>query len=274
VKRDLSAAIIISLVLHAALVGALHVAVLSAGRDADFANAGEGAIARGTKAPIRVVMSERRTPDGPARADGTGRVDRMGVRGDVGDDGGVGVDGGAGDADRAAGEASRSAPAAVDHQPDTRANAEASAANADASTESPAGRDTSAEAAGESTSDDLAPAGEPAHDLAAHNAVSVEDPSPPEARVARPPRLATPIEPEYPFRARRLGHEGTVAFTVLVGAGGAVLDITLDESSGHAELDRAARAAVSHASYVSGSSRAPMPLRVRVVFEIEDGVFN
>ncbi|MFO7781985.1 MAG: energy transducer TonB, partial [Spirochaetia bacterium] len=80
------------------------------------------------------------------------------------------------------------------------------------------------------------------------------------------------IDPEYPFRARRLGHEGTVAFTVLVGAGGAVLDITLEESSGYAELDRAAQSAVGGATYISGSLPAPMPLRVRVVFALEDGV--
>lgn len=240
-KRDLLAAIIISLVLHAVLLGVLHVAGLPAGRDMVLANAGEGVPAGGGVAPIRVVMADRRPP------------------------------GDAGDAGRAAGEASRRALAAVDHQPDVGANAEASAANAHASNDLPAGRDTSADSAGDSTSDDRGPAGEPANDLAAHNAASAENPFAPEKRAPRAPRVATPIEPEYPFRARRLGHEGTVAFTVLVGGGGAVLDITLDESSGHAELDRAARTAVSHASYISGSSDSPMPLRVRVVFRLEAG---
>ena len=265
-KRDLPAAIIISLVLHAVLLGALHVAVLPAGRDAVFRDSAHGATAGGGVAPIRVVMADRRPPGDAGDA---GRADGAAVRDSVGVGGGAGT---AGDAGRGTGEASRRTPERADLPPDAGAEAQISAANAHASNELPAGRDTSADSAGDSTSDDRGPAGEPANDLAAHNAASAENPFAPEKRAPRAPRLATPIEPEYPFRARRLGHEGTVAFTVLVGAGGAVLDITLDESSGHAELDRAARAAVSHASYVSGSSRAPMQFRVRVVFEIEDGV--
>jgi TonB family protein len=268
VKRDLSAAIIFSLLLHAVLLGALHVAVLPAGRDMVLANAGEGATAGGGVAPIRVVMADRRPPGdagGPGRPDGAAVPDSVGLGGRAGTAGGAG---------RGTGEASRRTPERADRPPDAGADAEISATNAHASNDLPAGRDTSADSAGDSTSDDRGPAGEPANDLAAHSAASAENPFAPETRAPRPPRLATPIEPEYPFRARRLGHEGTVAFTVLVGGGGAVLDITLDESSGHAELDQAARAAVGHASYIPGSSRAPMPLRVRVVFEIEDGVFN
>ncbi len=241
-KRDLPAAIIISLVLHAVLLGALHLAVLPAGRDAAVANVATRATAGGGTAPIRVVMAERRPSDGPARADGAGRADD---------------------------EVSRPAPDPADLPPDARAEGEASAVDAEGSGEPAAGREPSGESAGDSTADDLAPAGEQANELAAHNAASAENPSPPETRASRPPRLATPIEPEYPFRARRLGHEGTVAFTVLVGAGGAVLDITLDESSGHAQLDRAARAAVGQASYIPGSSDSPMSLRVRVVFRLE-----
>ena len=186
-------------------------------------------------------------------------------RGAAGADGG-GAAGVAGGTDDAAGEApsvtdvARRAPESVDLSEGVETNAETSA-------DAPAGRETSGEAArGDEVSGEV-----PARSLPARNTDSIDTQSPAETRTASRPRLATSVKPDYPFRARRLGHEGTVAFTVLVGAGGSVVDIMLDESSGHAELDKAARAAVRHASYVPGSSGRPMPVRVRVVFRLEDG---
>lgn len=224
-KRDLPAAIIISLVLHAVLLGALHLVVLPTGRDAAFAGA----------APIRVVMGDRRGPDGagarraPESAGSTsGSADaaRTGTPGDAGARG------------------PGTAPDSLEggDEPDVGPPESDAAPSGDAA----AGDEVSGEA--------------PAEGSRARNTSSAEKRAPAETRAARPPRLASLVDPEYPFRARRLGHEGTVAFTVLVRPGGAVLDITLDE---------AAHAAVSRASYTAGSSRDPMRLRVRVVFELE-----
>ncbi len=270
-KRDLPAAIIISLALHAVLLGALHLAVLPTGRDAAFANAGEGATAGGGAAPIRVVMADRRPPGSAARPGGGGRADGTDDPGRAEGGGGAGT---AGDADRAVAKRLPRAPeaAAMDVPRGARVTGEAPAANADASTEPSAGREPSGDpGAGDEMSGDEVSGVAPAQGLPAGKGAAAETPSPAETRVPRPPSLAGAIDPEYPFRARRLGHEGTVAFTVLVGAGGAVLDITLEESSGHAELDEAALAAVNHASYVPGSSDSPMSLRVRVVFRLESG---
>lgn len=243
-KRDLPTAIIISLVLHAALLGVLHLAVLPPGRQAALAGAQAGAAADEAAAPIRVVMVDGRF--GNAGGAGTGSEARRAPRSPLPD------------------------PAAALEMARSGSSGEAEGTGRAASADRP--KSGNAEAGGHQ---DEAPADEePADDTAAaappgRNEPSAGTPPPPETQTAHPPRLATAVEPEYPFRARRLGHEGTVTFTVLVGDGGAVLDITLDESSGHAELDKAARAAVSHASYIPGSSRTAMPLRVRVIFELE-----
>lgn len=82
------------------------------------------------------------------------------------------------------------------------------------------------------------------------------------------PRPAVPIQPEYPFGARRRGYEGTVVFTVVVSPAGAVLDLRLDQSSGFEELDEAARRAIRNADYLPGSDSDPMAVRVRVVFRL------
>lgn len=235
-KRDLAAAIIISLVLHAGLLGLLHLATLPLGREAALAGAADSATAVAGAPPMRVVMTERRSRSGAAVAEAAG-----------------------------GGSETRRAPPRPLADP-------AAALEMARSADGP--KPGNSDAAGDY---DEAPADEePAYDTAAAvppgpNKTSGETSPPPETQTARPPRLLTPVDPEYPFRARRLGYEGTVAFTVLVGAEGSVLDITLDESSGHAELDEAARAAVGHASYIPGSSGSPMPLRVRVVFRLEAG---
>lgn len=251
-KRDLSAAIIVSLVLHAALLGVIHLAVLPPGRQAVFSGAPADAAAEEAAAPIRVVMAGN--AGGAAGGGGT-----------------AGLAGGSG----AGSEGRRGPPEPLSDPPAALETARSASSGEAPRTGQAASADRSKPAHGEAAADhDEARADEePANDTAAagppgRNRPSAETPALPETQAAHPPRLATSIEPEYPFRARRLGHEGAVTFTVLVGAGGAVLDITLDGSSGYAELDNAARAAVSHASYVPGSSGHPMPIRVRVIFEL------
>ena len=60
---------------------------------------------------------------------------------------------------------------------------------------------------------------------------------------AQPDRLASP-PPAYPREARHRSWEGTATLELEVGADGTVLSAILLESSGHAVLDEAARAAV------------------------------
>ncbi|MGE5147681.1 MAG: TonB family protein [Candidatus Eiseniibacteriota bacterium] len=50
---------------------------------------------------------------------------------------------------------------------------------------------------------------------------------------------ANPL-PDYPYRARRLGHEGRVVLKVAVGANGVPASVTVEHSSGHDTLDDAA----------------------------------
>ena len=51
-------------------------------------------------------------------------------------------------------------------------------------------------------------------------------------------------EPPYPIRAKRLGWQGEVLLRIHVGADGMPREVRIVRSSGHAELDRSARAHV------------------------------
>lgn len=63
-------------------------------------------------------------------------------------------------------------------------------------------------------------------------------PAPVQLEYARAPA------PKYPRNAQRLGLTGTVMLQVLVGVDGRPLDVSVVQSSGHRELDEAARAQV------------------------------
>ncbi len=66
------------------------------------------------------------------------------------------------------------------------------------------------------------------------------------ARVAAPAESGVPLAygvaspPPYPRDAARLGHEGTVMLKVLVDESGAILQVGVEQSSGHRSLDQAA----------------------------------
>lgn len=68
-------------------------------------------------------------------------------------------------------------------------------------------------------------------------------PTTPTATNTAPVRLATlhAPPPAYPAVARRAGMEGTVVLRVLVDAQGIPREVRVDQTSGHHELDRAAR---------------------------------
>ena len=78
------------------------------------------------------------------------------------------------------------------------------------------------------------------------------------------------IVPAYPRRARRKGHEGAVAVEIEVGADGKVDDVAVVESSGYAELDESAVAAVRTASFAPATEGGKgVRGRLRLTFEFK-----
>ena len=90
--------------------------------------------------------------------------------------------------------------------------------------------ETGTELATESTHRHTGPASE--------SSFRLDGPAPMQLEYARAPA------PKYPRNALRLGLTGTVMLQVLVGIDGMPLDVTVVQSSGHRELDEAARAQV------------------------------
>ena len=88
-------------------------------------------------------------------------------------------------------------------------------------------------------------------ELVAEN-VATEDTGPTVESIAPMPTGPAPVQleyarapaPKYPRNAQRLGHTGTVVLQVLVGMDGLPLNVDVFQSSGHRELDEAARAQV------------------------------
>ncbi|WNO54038.1 energy transducer TonB [Stakelama saccharophila] len=75
-------------------------------------------------------------------------------------------------------------------------------------------------------------------------------PAPPAPPAVTPPRFdAAQLDnpsPPYPFQAKRAHAEGVVTLRVLVGADGRASKVRINQSSGFALLDRAARKTVAH----------------------------
>jgi len=79
--------------------------------------------------------------------------------------------------------------------------------------------------------------------------------------------------PEYPYTARRMGHEGRVMLEVEVRPDGSVGDLRLEQSSGSGTLDRAAMATVSKWHFEpphQEGERARSLIRVPITFELVD----
>ena len=72
------------------------------------------------------------------------------------------------------------------------------------------------------------------------------------AMIDQPPRPRRDIQPRYPSGARRRGEEGAVTLDVTIGATGRTRSVVVAESSGHPELDDAARRAVRDARFTPG----------------------
>lgn len=104
-------------------------------------------------------------------------------------------------------------------------------------------------------------------------AVAVQSPVP-SARQDSAPRVISAVEyvrqpaPRYPPQSRRLKEQGLVVLRVLIDEQGSARSIEIENSSGYARLDHAAREAVSRAAfrpYVEDGE----PRRVLVLIPIE-----
>ena len=101
------------------------------------------------------------------------------------------------------------------------------------------------------------------------------DPVPDEqAKVVSDPVALNRIVPVYPRSARRKGHEGNVTMAVVVTETGDVASVDILASSGHAELDAAARTAVRTARFAPATEdgvNVSGRVRLTVAFKLKGG---
>lgn len=84
------------------------------------------------------------------------------------------------------------------------------------------------------------------------------------ARPAVPPRLIAGAAPDYPDGLRRQGIEGAVRVRVVVGSDGSVESAAVTSSSGYAEMDAAAVAAVYRYRFSAARNIYDEPVRCAV----------
>ena len=102
----------------------------------------------------------------------------------------------------------------------------------------------------------------------------VADAGPPVESFDPGPQLATLTyahnpAPRYPPRSIRAGDEGQVLLRVLVDANGNPIDVTIERSSGHRELDRAAREQVLAKWKFHPAQRAGVPVPAYALVPID-----
>lgn len=95
------------------------------------------------------------------------------------------------------------------------------------------------------------------------------------AAPAAPRQVAVPdirsCAPAYPVNAYRNGESGTVQLALLVGGDGRVVESKVQKSSGSAELDKAARRALSKCTFKGGGDKQAEPVWTRLdyVFSLD-----
>ena len=90
------------------------------------------------------------------------------------------------------------------------------------------------------------------------------------AKVVSDPIALNRIVPKYPRSARRKGHEGSVTVEITVTEGGLVSSADIVSSSGHAELDAAALAAVRTARFTPATTDGvSVSGRLRLTFDFK-----
>ena len=85
------------------------------------------------------------------------------------------------------------------------------------------------------------------------------------------PRPRQTIRPVYPLEARQRGESGRVVAVVHVTDAGRVARVEIAEGSGHAALDRAARAALLAARFDParrGAAAVPARVRLTIIFQL------
>jgi protein TonB len=99
-----------------------------------------------------------------------------------------------------------------------------------------------------------------------------EDPAPRLPDIAAEVLGETAISPRYPMSSRMRGEEGTVIIRASVDSGGRARDVQVDESSGHAELDRSAVRAVRDARFeIPDDFPGRCEVRIPITFRLRDG---
>ena len=81
------------------------------------------------------------------------------------------------------------------------------------------------------------------------------------------------IKPDYPFKARKKGLEGIVVLDIIVSKSGKPLSCDISDSSGHIELDNAARKTVLSAYYQPGTINGEdivSTLRISIRFQLNE----
>ncbi len=92
-----------------------------------------------------------------------------------------------------------------------------------------------------------------------------------EYRLVEPRFAGRPVQPEYPYQARRMGHEGTVMVEVKLSAQGKIVSTEIVGSSGYLSLDKAAVKAVSRwqlLPLMEGDRGIPSRVKVPVRFKL------
>jgi protein TonB len=89
-----------------------------------------------------------------------------------------------------------------------------------------------------------------------------------------PPKPVSVVQPAYPYEARKAGVEGMVTTQILVGADGAVREVTVLKSSGNTVLDSVALEAARTSTFEPGT-RDGKPVEMNVTlpfnFRLDDG---
>ena len=74
--------------------------------------------------------------------------------------------------------------------------------------------------------------------------VAVQGASSEYRRIDKPHLAGRQKQPAYPYRARKLGHQGTVILDVKLDEAGKVVEVVVEKTSGHSSLDKAALSTV------------------------------
>ena len=88
----------------------------------------------------------------------------------------------------------------------------------------------------------------------------------------QPPKATSRTPPRYPQRMRQRGTEGVVVVRAMVDENGVVGDVTVKESSGSPELDRAAMNAIKRWRYkpaIKGGRKVRAPIVQRISFKLQ-----